>query len=291
MAMMATPKTNVFTIDVEEYFHVEAFSDVVPRDQWEAYPSRLEHGMRLLLDLLDEAAATGTFFVLGWIAVRNQALVREIASRGHEVACHSFWHRPVYRLTPAEFEADARHSKQVIEQALGAEVRGYRAPSFSITRRSLWALDVLVECGFTYDTSIFPIRHDIYGIPDGPRRPFRTSDGRLAVFPMTTFRWLSRHNWPVGGGGYLRLLPWWYTRAGLRRAEREQILVISYIHPWELDPEQPRIRGRVRSRLRHYTNLHKMHERLRRLLALRRFSSFRDSGLLESTIVDAAPTK
>lgn len=277
---------HVFTIDVEEHFQVEAFADVVERDSWDSYPSRVERNTRIILDLLDEAEVTATFFVLGWVAQRHGELIREIADRGHEIACHSFWHRLVFQLTPEEFEADARLSKEVIEQAAGAVVRGYRAPSFSITRRSLWALDLLAECGFTYDSSVFPIHHDIYGIPDAPRRPFLASEGRIIECPMTTFRWVTRHNWPVGGGGYLRLLPWWYTRMGVAKAEREEIPVISYIHPWELDPEQPRIQAATRSIMRHYTNLHKTKERLRRLFALRRFSSFEASGLLEGDAVD-----
>ncbi|MGH7527133.1 MAG: XrtA system polysaccharide deacetylase [Gemmatimonadales bacterium] len=289
MAELSRP--HVFTVDLEEYFQVEAFSDIVSRDQWDDFPSRVEPSARLLLDLLDEAGITGTFFVLGWVATKHTALVREIADRGHELACHSFWHRLVYQLTPKEFEADTRLSKEVIEQAAGVVVRGYRAPSFSVTRRSLWAHDVLAECGLTYDASIFPIHHDIYGIADAPRRPFRACRGRLIVCPMTTFRWFGQHNWPVGGGGYLRLLPWTYTKMGIRKAELEDIPVISYIHPWELDPEQPRMRARLRSKMRHYTNLHKTKERVRRLLALRRFSSFRDSQLLEGHGVDDAPSE
>lgn len=280
---------HVFTVDVEEYFHVEAFADIVRPDQWGSYPSRLACELRLLLDMLEETSTRGTFFVLGWIAQTHPRLIREIADRGHEIGCHSFWHRPVYRLTPGEFEADARRAKDVIEQTIGAGVLGYRAPSFSITRRSLWALDVLANCGFGYDASIFPIRHDIYGIPHGPRTPVRSPDRGLVVFPMTTFRWLGRHNWPVGGGGYLRLLPWWYTREGILRAEGERIPIISYIHPWELDPQQPRIPGRLRSIMRHYTNLHKANRQLRRLLLMRPFSSFRDSGLLENATVDEWP--
>jgi polysaccharide deacetylase family protein (PEP-CTERM system associated) len=280
MTVNSGPATHILTVDLEEYFQVEAFSDVVPRDRWEAYPSRIDRSTRLLLDLLDEAGATGTFFVVGWVAQRHGALVREIAERGHELGCHSFWHRLAYELTPGEFEADTLLSKVVIEQAAGVAVQGYRAPSFSITQNSLWALDVLAKCGFTYDSSIFPIHHDIYGMPAAPRRPFVACDGRLSVCPMTTFRWIGRHNWPVGGGAYLRLLPWWYTRMGVTKAQQEGIPVVGYVHPWELDPDQPRLRGRTRSVMRHYTNLHKTRGRLRRLLGLGHFSSFRESSLL-----------
>jgi polysaccharide deacetylase family protein (PEP-CTERM system associated) len=272
--------THVLTVDLEEYFQVEAFSDVVHRDQWDSYPSRVEPSARVLLDLLDDAGATATFFVVGWLAQRHGRLLRDIANRGHEIACHSFWHRLVYDLTPKEFEADALLAKTVIEQETGLAVQGYRAPSFSITEDSLWALDVLAQCGFTYDSSIFPIHHDIYGMPAAPRRPFAAGSGSIAVCPMTTFRWCG-HNWPVGGGAYLRLMPWWYTAMGVGRAERQGIPVVGYVHPWELDPEQPRIRGRIRSGMRHYTNLTKTKRRLGRLLALARFSSFRNSGLLQ----------
>lgn len=267
------PGTSVFTVDLEEYFQVEAFADVVSRDAWDTFPSRVEGATRMLLDLLDEGEATATFFVLGWVAIRHGALIREIARRGHEIACHSFWHRLVYRLSRTEFEADTRHSKTVLEQTTGTAVLGYRAPCFSITRNSTWALDVLAECGFAYDASIFPTQHDIYGNPDAPRRPFRL--GELSVYPMTTFRWLGRRNWPVGGGGYLRLLPWWYTELGLRLADQQGIPFIGYVHPWELDAAQPRFHGRFRSRLRHYTNLHRTSARVTRLLAMRPFSSFR----------------
>ena len=273
---------HVFTVDLEEYFHVEAFADVVPRSHWGHYPSRIERSTQLLLDLLDEGQATATFFVLGWLAQRHGPLLREISDRGHEIACHSFWHRLIYTLTPQEFEADTKLSKEIIEQAAGVRVKGYRAPSFSITRDSLWALDVMAECAFTYDASIFPVHHDIYGMPSAPRHPFLTCGETLTVCPMTTFRLFGRHNWPVGGGAYLRLMPWWYTRMGIARAERERVPIIGYVHPWELDPEQPRIRGRSLSLIRHYTNLHKMSARLRRLLALGRFCSFRESGLIKT---------
>jgi polysaccharide deacetylase family protein (PEP-CTERM system associated) len=275
--------THVLTVDLEEYFQVEAFSDVVPRDRWDSYPSRVDRSTRLLLDLLDDAGATATFFVVGWVAQRHGALLREIGERGHELGCHSFWHRLTYDLTATEFETDTLLAKAVIEQAAGVPVQGYRAPSFSITETSLWALDVLAQCGFTYDSSIFPIHHDIYGFPTAPRRPFATGDGSLSVCPMTTFRWLGQHNWPVAGGAYLRLMPWWYTRMGVTKARREGIPVIGYVHPWELDPDQPRLRGRTRSVMRHYTNLHKTSGRLRQLLGLGRFSCFRESGLFEGT--------
>jgi polysaccharide deacetylase family protein (PEP-CTERM system associated) len=187
-------------------------------------------------------------------------------------------------LDRGEFASDTRRAKDAIEQAAGERVIGYRAPSYSIVMRSLWALEVLAEAGFVYDSSIFPIRHDVYGIPNAPRQPFivTTGAGPIVEFPITTFRIVGAHNLPVGGGGYLRILPFWYTRLGYRRARAEKLPLIAYIHPWEVDPDQPRLNGRRRSMIRHYTNLTKTHDRLRRLLALGKFSSFRDSGLLET---------
>ena len=276
--------SNVISVDVEDYFHVEAFSDIVDRKQWSQYPCRVEDNTRRILDLLESCGVKGTFFILGWVAERYPRLVGEIVSRGHEPACHSYWHRLIFNLQPEEFREDTLHAKTVIEQAAGAPVYGYRAPSFSIVARSIWALEILAESGFTYDSSIFPIHHDTYGIPAAPRAPFRmdTPAGPIVEYPITTFRLLGEQNLPVGGGGYLRMLPFWYTRLGFRRLHAEKIPLVVYIHPWEVDPDQPRLPGRWKSRLRHYTNLGKTGGRLRRLLELDQFASFRDSGLLET---------
>jgi polysaccharide deacetylase family protein (PEP-CTERM system associated) len=273
---------NVLSVDVEDYFQVEAFSDVVDRACWEGYPCRVEANTRRVLELLAECEVRGTFFVLGWVAERYPGLVREIVAAGHELACHSYWHRLIYRLNAKDFREDTVRAKQVIEQAAGRAVYGYRAPSFSITRESLWAFQVLAECGFRYDSSVFPIRHDLYGIPRAPRFPFRiaTPSGTLVEYPSSTFRWMGQ-NLPVGGGGYLRILPFWYTRLGLERAQREGLPLIVYVHPWETDPEQPRLNGRFRSRLRHYTNLGKTSARLRRLLGAGKFASFETRALEE----------
>jgi len=272
-------KENILSVDVEDYFQVEAFAGVVERSQWDNYPCRVAENTRRLLDLLDEDGTRGTFFILGWVAERYPELVKEIVGRGHEPACHSYWHRLIYRLSPEEFRKDTRRAKEVIEQAAGTAIYGYRAPSYSITARSLWALDILAESGFTYDSSIFPIRHDIYGIPNAPRSPFRmtTASGPLVECPITTFRWLGKQNLPVGGGGYLRMLPFWYTRLGISRAQREGVPLIVYLHPWEIDPGQPHIQARLKSRVRHYTNLGKMAGRLRRLLRQMRFTCFRNT--------------
>ena len=194
---------------MEDYFHVEAFAGVVGRDQWDQFSSRVEANTHRILDLFDECNVKGTFFTLGWVAERYPKLVQEIVNRGHEPACHSYWHRLIYKLTPEEFRADTRRAKDCIEQAGGLAVTGYRAPSFSIVRRSAWAFDVLAEAGFQYDSSVFPVKHDTYGVPDAPRSPFEVStpSGPIVEFPMTTFRVGAGPNLPVGGGGYLRMLP------------------------------------------------------------------------------------
>jgi polysaccharide deacetylase family protein (PEP-CTERM system associated) len=268
--------TSVLSVDVEDYFQVEAFTGVVKRRDWDGFPSRVVANTHRVLDLLDDCGVSGTFFILGWVAERFPELVAEIVRRGHEPACHSYWHRLVYTLDPEEFRLDTRRAKTAIEQAAGVPIYGYRAPSFSLTARSLWAAEVLVECGFQYDSSVFPIRHDIYGMPGAPRQAFRiqTRSGALTEYPLSTFRVLSS-NLPVGGGGYLRIFPFWYTRLGLARRRKEQVPLIVYVHPWEFDPQQPRIAAPLKSRLRHYTSLRRMPKKLRRLIRLDRFSSFR----------------
>jgi polysaccharide deacetylase family protein (PEP-CTERM system associated) len=275
---------SIISVDVEDYFHVEAFAGVVDRGDWPAFESRVEPNTHRILDLFDESETKGTFFILGWVAERYPRLVREITGRGHEPACHSYWHRLIYKLTPDEFRDDTLRAKNCIEQAAGAPIYGYRAPSFSITSRSAWALDVLAELGFRYDSSVFPVKHDTYGVPGAPRRPFRveTPFGPIVEFPMATFRVGNSPNLPIAGGGYLRMLPFSYTRIGLRRAWNEGLPVVSYIHPWEIDSQQPRINAPFKSRLRHYTNLASTEDRLRKLLALDTFTSFRDSGLADS---------
>jgi len=274
---------NVVSIDVEDYFHAETFSSVVDRTQWDSYTSRVEGNTRCLLELLGNLNVQATFFVLGWVAERFPGLVREIAAGGHELACHSYWHRLIYKLDPAEFREDTRRAKDVIEQIAGQPLTGYRAPTYSVTDRSVWALDILTELGFTYDSSIFPIRHDRYGIPGAPRAPFRfrTPSGPMTEFPITTFRF-GGQNMPVGGGGYLRLLPQLYTRLGLKSVEKEGLPIVIYIHPWEVDPDQPHLPVGLKSRLRHYTNLSRTYDRFRSVLQQGNYTSFRESGLDES---------
>jgi polysaccharide deacetylase family protein (PEP-CTERM system associated) len=265
---------DVLSVDVEDYFHVEAFMDCVPQSSWPDFPSRVRANTERILKMFDEFGCRATFFVLGWVAEREPALVREIVQAGHEVACHSYHHRRVTTLTPEEFREDLQRARAAIEDAARVHIVGYRAPTFSIGPNNLWALEILSEEGFLYDSSIFPIRHDLYGFPDAPRFPNRLQFGSKRVLyeiPMTTVR-MGGMTWPAGGGGYLRLLPMSYTRWAVRQIhEKECQSFMVYFHPWELDPDQPRIAGRWKSRLRHYTGLRKMESRLRQLLADGRF--------------------
>jgi polysaccharide deacetylase family protein (PEP-CTERM system associated) len=278
---------NAMTVDVEDYFHASAFDRIVSRESWAARESRVVRNTEILLECFERAGIRATFFILGWVAERFPQLVRDIASSGHEVASHGFHHQLIYTLTLDQFREDVRRAKATIEDAAGRLVRGYRAPSFSIVHPSLWALDVLIEEGYSYDASIFPIRHDRYGIPDAPRhthvidrnrrkseRSRRERDAqRRAIIPATrhivevpaaTVR-IGNRNLPIAGGGYFRLLPYAWTNWGMTRANREGEPVVFYIHPWEVDPEQPRLPvGRVTT-WRHYGGLHKTLDRLERL--------------------------
>jgi polysaccharide deacetylase family protein (PEP-CTERM system associated) len=268
-----------FTVDVEDYFQVDAFSDVIPVAAWDSFESRVVANTSRLLDLLDEHRVRGTFFVLGWIAERHAALVQAIAARGHEVASHGMSHQQVFTQSPEVFRRETRDSKRLLEDLIQAPVFGYRAATYSITRQSLWALDILQEEGFLYDSSIFPVRHDRYGIPDARTVPHRleTPGGKTIVeFPLTAVRILGV-NLPVAGGGYFRLFPYSLTRWGLRRVRAEGRPVVFYLHPWEVDPGQPRVEGaRRRSRFRHYLNLDRTLPRLHRLLQDFQFGTVRD---------------
>lgn len=285
--MTTTVLRNAMTIDVEDYFHVAALSSVIKRDDWSSMEYRCEQNTRCLLELFAEFDIKATFFVLGWVAQRSPALVRALHEAGHEVACHGMSHELIYRQTPDVFARETRDSKALLEDIVGAPVHGYRAASWSITRQSLWALDIVHELGFEYDSSIFPVHHDVYGIPGAPRRPGvidTPSGGRLVEFPPSTTRILGLRV-PVAGGGYFRLLPYWLTRHGLRKINRdERQAFIFYLHPWEVDPDQPRIEAGWLSRFRHYTNLRRTQQRLRRLVGEFQFTTVRnvlaDTGLL-----------
>lgn len=274
----AQKPTHILSVDLEDYFHVEAFAGTVPRASWEQYPSRVVANSHRLLDMFDRYGVKATFFILGWVAERFPAIVREIHDRGHELACHSFWHRKVDSLTPAQFRADTREACDAIEQAASVSVFGYRAPTWSISRRSLWAFDILAEQGFEYDSSIYPIRHDLYGIPGANRYAYQhvcDNGQRLLEFPPATARIMGM-NFPAAGGGYLRIFPLAYTQWVFRQFENAGRPVVLYLHPWEIDPEQPRIRGPLKSRFRHYTNLHRTEERLESLLKRYHFVPFRE---------------
>lgn len=259
---------NALTVDVEDYFHVSAFAKSINRHDWGNYPLRVEKNTRLLLDLFDEYQVKATFFVLGWVAERTRGLVEEIAVRGHEVACHGYSHQLVFNQSPEVFREETHRSKQLLEDIVQTPVRGYRAASYSITERSLWALDILAETGFEYDSSIFPVRHDRYGIPDSPEFPHRLKTQKglsLVEFPLSTAR-VFRYRLPVAGGGYFRLYPYALTKAGLMQVNRRESPFIFYLHPWEIDPDQPRISASWFSCFRHYNNLDKCESRLRSLM-------------------------
>ena len=270
---------NAMSVDVEDYFHVAALSEAISRDDWESMNSRVDGSTRRLLEVFDEAGTTATFFTLGWVAERHPELVREIQRRGHEVACHGYSHKLVYEQTPEEFRAETLRSKGLLEDIIGQPVDGYRAASYSITARSRWALDILVEAGFVYDSSIFPVRHDLYGMPGAERFPHRleTDKGASIVeFPPSTARVLGQ-NLPAAGGGYFRLYPYSLSRWLINRVnESEGQPAVFYLHPWEVDPEQPRVQAGWKSRFRHYNNLHKCEQRLRRLLGEFRFGTVRE---------------
>jgi polysaccharide deacetylase family protein (PEP-CTERM system associated) len=270
---MARPLVNAMTVDVEDYFQVSAFEAHVARQHWDRFESRVCKNTERLLEIFAGAQVTATFFVLGWVGERFPELVRHIVAAGHEVASHGYSHRLVYRMTRSEFSEDVRRAKCVLEAAGGSPVLGYRAPSFSITNETMWAYDELLANGYAYDASVFPIRHDRYGIPDAPRHPYRVtrSLGSLWELPASTVRWCGQ-NLPIGGGGYFRLLPYGWTRRGIAHVNTiERRPVMFYLHPWEIDPDQPRVPASRLSQFRHYRNLAKTEARVRQLLAEFRF--------------------
>ena len=259
--------TNAFTCDVEDYFQVSALAPHFPREKWDSLPCRVERNVDRVLALLDEHDARGTFFTLGWIAERFPQLVRRIAAAGHEVASHGYGHQRASDLTPAAFSADIRLAKAILEDITGQGVTGYRAPSFSIGASNLWAHDCIAEAGYRYSSSVYPVRHDHYGIPDAPRFPWRLDNGLVEV-PITTLKMLGR-NWPAGGGGFFRLLPYAVSRWQIAHVNAsDKRPAIFYFHPWELDPDQPRVtEATAKTQFRHYINLKRTAARLDRLLS------------------------
>jgi polysaccharide deacetylase family protein (PEP-CTERM system associated) len=269
---------NALTIDVEDYFHVSGFADTVRPEQWTGMASRIEANTHRVLDILADADVRATFFVLGWVAEHFPRLVQAIQEAGHEIGCHSYAHRLIYNQTPDEFRADLRRARVVIEDATGQPVAAYRAPSFSLTLQSLWALEILVEEGFRYDSSIYPTHHDRYGLTESPLEPYRLglAAGELWEYPMPVWRCFG-YPLPVGGGGYFRLYPYALTRFCLNAINRDGRPFAAYVHPWEVDPDQPRVQASRLAGFRHYVNLRRTETRLARLLRDFAFGPLSDS--------------
>ena len=264
--MLAPAITNALTIDVEDYFQVSAFAPYIRRDEWDVRECRIERNVGRILELLDERGIKATFFTLGWIAERYPSLVRNIVAGGHELASHGFGHERASDLSRAAFTQDVQRAKKLLEDLAGLPVLGYRAPSFSIGTGNLWAFDALAQAGYRYSSSIYPIKHDHYGMPDSPRFAYQLSSG-LFVIPITTLR-LGSRNLPSSGGGYFRLLPYALSRWMLRQVnQRDRESAVFYFHPWEIDPGQPRVAGiDLRTRFRHYVNIGRTEGRLQSLM-------------------------
>jgi len=266
---LASVQCNCLTVDVEDYFHPNAMDAAVAPEQWTSLPQRVERNTLRMLDLLDEHETKATFFVLGWVAERHPRLVGEIVGRGHELACHGYLHRLVYELGPVAFRRDVERARAVLQDQAGRAVDGFRAASYSIVATAMWAIDVLIDAGFAYDSSIFPVHHDLYGIPNFDRFLVRIDrpGGSIIEIPPSTLR-VAGTNLPIAGGGYLRIAPYALTRWAIRRINRvDGEPAIVYTHPWELDADQPRLPVGMRTRLRHYSRLATTEEKLRRLLS------------------------
>ncbi len=259
---------NYLTIDVEDYFQVSAFGDIISPADWDAMDQRIHANTTLILGLLKKHRVKATFFVVGWIAEKHPRIVRSIMADKHEIGCHSFWHRKIYDLTPEEFREDTLKAKTILESICCKKITSYRAPSYSITKKSLWALDILEELGFTTDSSIFPILHDVCGIPESPRFRYNLPQKGMVEFPISTALFCGQKI-PIAGGGYFRLFPYWLTRLALKRInKKERRPFLFYLHPWEIDCEQPRFKqAKLISRFRHYNNLSKTMGRFERLLS------------------------
>lgn len=268
---------NAMSVDVEEHFQVSAFAEQIDKRDWHKSPSRVARNMDRILELFDEQNAIATFFTLGWVAERAPEIVKAIAAQGHEVASHGYDHSRIWTQTPEQFREDVSRTKKILEDISGQTVSGYRAPSFSVTEDTLWAHDILQDVGYTYSSSIYPISHDHYGIPSSPRFPFRFARSGILEIPLTTAKAIGR-NWPCAGGGYFRLLPLSYTSWAMRRVNRQDKMPIAfYFHPWEIDPDQPRIdQISMASRFRHYVNLERFESRLTSILKRYRWGRMDD---------------
>jgi polysaccharide deacetylase family protein (PEP-CTERM system associated) len=286
----APSSRNALTVDVEDYFHASAFREIAPLETWDRHESRVDANTRKVIELLAEFDLHGTFFVLGWVAKRFPSLVREIKAAGHELGCHSYAHRLVYELTATQFRDDTERAQAAIEDAAGASVRAYRAPTFSITRDSLWALEILLELGFTVDSSIFPTRNHLYGIPRAPRGPFRIriQGAELLEFPLPVFD-IGGFGVPFTGGVYLRLLPYHFQVAALNSVVAQSLPVILYFHPWELDSGQPRLASRFGPKFYHYAGLGSAETRLRRLLGSFNFGALQQLAFDEVPVYTLTP--
>ncbi|MCX7793582.1 MAG: DUF3473 domain-containing protein [Thermodesulfovibrionales bacterium] len=266
---------NALTVDVEDYFMVSAFAHCIKFEEWNNFECRVDRNVYKILEVLAKFSVRATFFMLGWVAERYPALVRDIYESGHEIASHGYNHKLIYDLSPDEFRRDVQISKRILEDIIGIRIAGYRAPSYSISKKTLWALDILVEEGYVYDSSIFPIHHDVYGIPEAKRFPhiIKTEAGSIMEYPPSTLRFLGL-NIPVAGGGYLRLLPVEFIKYAIKRLnEKEKSMAILYIHPWEIDTEQPRLRAGLRSSFRHYFNIRKTLSKIESILKDFKFES------------------
>lgn len=258
---------NIMTVDVEDYFQVSAFEKVINRTDWESYPCRVQENTTRIMELFDKYGVKATFFVLGWVAERYPLLIRRIVESGHELASHGYDHKRLIYMTPEEFRADIIKSTKILEDTSGTKLRGYRAPSYSVNRNNLWAHDILAECGFEYSSSVYPVKHDLYGIPDAPRFKYKSASNRLTEFPITTIRKYGK-NFPCGGGGFFRLYPYQLSKWAISTVNKDdKEPVIFYFHPWEIDDEQPRVEHiNLKTRFRHYLNLRHTKNKLERLL-------------------------
>lgn len=285
MTTQAAAIANAMTVDVEDYFQVAAFEKCIAREDWWRWPLRVEGNTRRVLDLFRRHDVRATFFLLGWVAERFPGLVRDIATAGHEVASHGFGHERLTTISRGEFRDGITRTKHLLEDISGKAVQGYRAPSYSIGATTLWAHEELLEAGYRYSSSVVPIRHDLYGMPEAPRFAFYPRDSGLLEIPVTTVRFAGR-NWPCGGGGYFRLLPYALFKRGLTRVNRnEGCSGVFYFHPWEVDPAQPRVPGAsFKNRFRHYLNLGRMESRLERLMRDFRFDR------MDRVFIHSAPT-
>ncbi|MGH1374011.1 MAG: XrtA system polysaccharide deacetylase [Cellvibrionaceae bacterium] len=287
---------NAMTVDVEDYFQVSAFESTIGRSQWDSIPCRIEKNVEKILALFSSADIKATFFVLGWIAERYPRVVTKIADQGHEIASHGYGHQRIVTQTPSVFREDLLRSKAVLEDLVDQPVIGYRAPSYSIGESTLWAHDILAESGFKYSSSVVPVKHDLYGIPNGDRFPYLTAEGRLLEIPISTVRFFGK-NINCGGGGWFRLFPYHFTQWAISSINRKEMRPsVFYFHPWEIDPNQPRVKSAsAKSKFRHYVNLSKTSNRLKCLLSDFQWSTMQNVYLnsrmyseVESPIMEAS---